>query len=453
MNKIVFKLLNKKFVVKMFLLITAQQILVAGSTALLGLAGQSVAKPQAFLMLLGGFFVLSLLPHVFSVFLKKAEMEGYFDAYFKFIELRLLSNIGQPQKWQNHQQKEKFLTAVGPDAEGYLTAVAFSIFDIYLFALTIVLNITSISLVVDTKFSYVFLISGLLSFLVFKKHTGNIERLVEQEQEAKLSFFGYLLKSWDSVLLKNSVVHSLYAQNLTQHYRTTRAHIGASALKSEGLVFVLTIVASLPVFAMVLYLAFTNTANAAYLAGLMVTIPKQIMILTNFRAFFNQITNLASFKTRFQSSWENSLVEDSHLSSRIREDQIKVNSRPLPALNDFTESIKALSSGRHTITGSNGAGKSTLLLHLNSALPESFYLPATTGLEIGKDLGAESTGEKVMKYLDFISKQQTPVILLDEWDANLDNENKKAISARLDEIARHKVIIEVRHGNFESVTN
>jgi ABC-type transport system involved in cytochrome bd biosynthesis fused ATPase/permease subunit len=37
------------------------------------------------------------------------------------------------------------------------------------------------------------------------------------------------------------------------------------------------------------------------------------------------------------------------------------------------------------------------------------------------------------------------VVLLDEWDANLDAANLALVHARIEELAKTKVVIEVRH--------
>lgn len=445
MNKIVFKLLPKKFVIGMLALITVQQVIVAASTALLGLAGQHLASPEKFMWLLLAFLVCSILPHGISFFLKKLEMQGYFDAYFKFVRLRLLNLAGSPAKWQNHGKKEAFLTALGPDAEGYLTAVAFSIFDIYLFALTILLNVLSISLVIDANFSYVFIVSGVISAIVFFAYSKRVESAVEAEQTTKIDYFGYILKSWDNVFLKNTSVNKLYSGILNDKYQQTRFSIGKAASSSEGLVLVLTVISSLPVFALIVSLTLAHKSDSVFLAGLLVTIPKQLMILSNFRAFFGQITNLAAFKARFKSSWDNSDVSSNNLKEQIHLEHIQINQNAFSSIQEIEMLVQSKKSGRLVIRGKNGSGKSTLLLYLNQTLPDSFYLPASPRLEISKELGAESTGERVLKHLEFVRQQDTPILLLDEWDANLDTNNRALLEQELDLIAQRKLIIEVRH--------
>lgn len=50
-----------------------------------------------------------------------------------------------------------------------------------------------------------------------------------------------------------------------------------------------------------------------------------------------------------------------------------------------------------------------------------------------------------MAQFDEIVGLDVPVILLDEWDANLDADNTARLDARIDELALHKLIIEIRH--------
>lgn len=445
MIKIVFQLLNKKFIFSMFALITAQQILVAMGTASLSLSGQNLSRPSHFLFYISSFLVLSLLPNVVTIFLRKVEMQGYFKAYYSYIELRLLKHTGAAKIWPNHQQKEKYQTAIGPEAENYLTAIAFSIFDIFLFLLTIALNILAISLVVDSKFIWAFAGSAAVSYFIFHKLSPSLDLLIQKEQENKMNFLSYLLKSWDNVFLKNSQIHQKYIGKLDGHYQDTYSLIGKATYQAELLVLILTIVSCLPVFALIVYLTVLHLHDASYLAGLMVTIPKQISILANYRFVFQQITNLNTFTTRFKSYWESSNLVEANLIERIQAEKIRINGQALNNIEQFVGDLNLTKQGRILITGDNGAGKSTLLIHLNDCLPNSFYLPANPSLEVGKVLGDESTGERILKHLEFIALQPAPVLLLDEWDANLDNDNKKLIHQKIDELAKRSLVLEVRH--------
>ncbi len=102
-------------------------------------------------------------------------------------------------------------------------------------------------------------------------------------------------------------------------------------------------------------------------------------------------------------------------------------------------------AGRMTLIADNGAGKSSQLLLLKEHLGEqAYYLPTKHHLYFRERMTG-STGQQLMAQFDEIAGLDVPVILLDEWDANLDTHNTARLDARIDELALHKLIIEIRH--------
>lgn len=58
----------------------------------------------------------------------------------------------------------------------------------------------------------------------------------------------------------------------------------------------------------------------------------------------------------------------------------------------------------------------------------------------------KSTGQKLSSQLMQISNiSDVDVIILDEWDANLDGINKSHLDELINELARQRLVIEVRH--------
>ena len=115
---------------------------------------------------------------------------------------------------------------------------------------------------------------------------------------------------------------------------------------------------------------------------------------------------------------------------------------------DLIKLTENFEPGRITIRGDNGTGKSTLLMLLKKELASNaFYLPISSKLFFPNLLKKEaSTGERLVLQLDNIKKEiDARVILLDEWDANLDNVNIEKISKMIDEISKTKCVIEVTH--------
>ena len=103
-------------------------------------------------------------------------------------------------------------------------------------------------------------------------------------------------------------------------------------------------------------------------------------------------------------------------------------------------------SGYLQIQGPNGAGKSSVLQYLKKNLgDQAFYLPAQHDLFF-PGIEAGSTGERTIAILkqalkDFPQK----ILLLDEWSANLSQQNIDKLEAILQVASKDRLIIEVRH--------
>jgi ABC-type transport system involved in cytochrome bd biosynthesis fused ATPase/permease subunit len=104
-------------------------------------------------------------------------------------------------------------------------------------------------------------------------------------------------------------------------------------------------------------------------------------------------------------------------------------------------------SGRVTLRGENGAGKSTLLMLIKNSLSDrAFFLPTQNQLSFTSETNKYSTGESLRnRLLEILERVDVDVLLLDEWDANLDKENQERLSLLIDELAEKKCVIEVRH--------
>jgi hypothetical protein len=107
-------------------------------------------------------------------------------------------------------------------------------------------------------------------------------------------------------------------------------------------------------------------------------------------------------------------------------------------------------SGRCTVRGPNGAGKTMLMAEIKRRGADSVFLwPATHDLMFG-DLPIGSSGQTTRYALsaltaDLERDSRIKTIVLDEWDANLDDHHRAQISAALDQLAKRWGVIEVTH--------
>ncbi len=86
------------------------------------------------------------------------------------------------------------------------------------------------------------------------------------------------------------------------------------------------------------------------------------------------------------------------------------------------------------------------MLIKNALASRAFFLPTHNQLSFTSETNKYSTGESLRKRLtEILERVDADVLLLDEWDANLDTENKEMLSNLIDELAAKKCVIEVRH--------
>ena len=106
-----------------------------------------------------------------------------------------------------------------------------------------------------------------------------------------------------------------------------------------------------------------------------------------------------------------------------------------------------------SILGPSGAGKSSLLALLKRGRgDEAFLLPADNVLDIGGLDGRESsTGQAKDASLQAAEREvasgKVRLLLLDEWNANLDATLQRKHSDILRRVSEHACVIEVLHGH------
>lgn len=139
------------------------------------------------------------------------------------------------------------------------------------------------------------------------------------------------------------------------------------------------------------------------------------------------------------------------LEKRIGWDQISAilkTGEELPTAQSVETLLKDLpSQGRITLKGENGSGKTSFLLLLKQKYGEkAFYLLTKHELLFRFSPHQLSTGQKARKVLEELMRNvKTPILLLDEWDANLDSNNTQQISKVIDEMSNSFCIVESRH--------
>jgi ABC-type transport system involved in cytochrome bd biosynthesis fused ATPase/permease subunit len=281
-------------------------------------------------------------------------------------------------------------------------------------------------------------------------------KLALNAQVSRIQWISLLAKAWDNILLNN-----LYNLNI---WKKNASHQGKGLIENTvklekfnqviGISMAFALV--LPSLIFIVYLAIKNLDNLPFLATLTVLLPRLFQILTYSYELLFYIAEMPVQKAKLNTvlsviTGNYSLDESQeNLLNRIHWDKIRIKQQ-LNGLIPKDLLSKTPEKGRITLHGENGSGKTSFLLMLKSKHKDAaFYLPSKHELLFELEKNKLSTGQLAFNILKELKDQvDTPLILLDEWDANLDGKNRQELSLLIDDISLRHCVIEVLHLKHE----
>jgi ABC-type transport system involved in cytochrome bd biosynthesis fused ATPase/permease subunit len=240
-------------------------------------------------------------------------------------------------------------------------------------------------------------------------------------------------------------------------------------MTKEGLSAASGIIGLAIVFAAMAMVAVRNTADLEVMIALAATLPRQIDMTHDIHTFTSGWNELLAQWARLTGVADNTHPEpDPDFDNRIKIDRLVLReggeASSVTSLDGAMSLILRKPTGRINVRGPNGAGKSTLLTTLKSAVKNrAYYWPTADRLafafskfdEVETDEDGDpvepkkigySSGERQLQALkEIVRHTDAPIYLLDEWDANLDPNNRAAADALVEELALRARVVEISH--------
>jgi ABC-type bacteriocin/lantibiotic exporter with double-glycine peptidase domain len=244
-------------------------------------------------------------------------------------------------------------------------------------------------------------------------------------------------------------------------------------MTKEGLSAASGIVGLAIVFAAMGFIAVRDTGNMEVLIALAATLPRQIDMTNDIHTFTSGWNELLASWARMTGVSDNMHPQaDADYDARMKLDRLVLredgNASSVTSLDDAMSLIFKAPTGRINVRGPNGAGKSTLLTSLKASIKtRAYYWPTADRLAFAFTQGRDevevdedgdpiepsdtkkvgySSGERQLRALqEIVQYTDAPVYLLDEWDANLDPNNRAAADALVEELARRARVVEISH--------
>lgn len=335
--------------------------------------------------------------------------------------------------------------------------------------LALFLNVIVIGTQIDgtlpIAYAIVFVVLFLLQWTMRKRVAAAYRE--NQRMTNRMTAQGYT--AWDNVFAGNKYNLRLWMSGFKLKLRAgLDAQIWAIMTK-EGLSAASGIIGLAIVFTAMAMVAIRNSSNLEVMIALAATLPRQIDMTHDIHTFTSGWNELLAQWARLTGVADNMHPKpDPDFDARMKIDRLVLRegteASSVTSLDDAMNLILRSPVGRINVRGPNGAGKSTLLTSLKSTVKNrAYYWPTADRLafafskldEVETDEDGDpiepkkagySSGERQLQALkEIVRHTDAPIYLLDEWDANLDPNNRAAADALVEELARRARVVEISH--------
>lgn len=465
-RKQIWGILTHKWALACFFMLGIMEVISASSSLWLVKIMEEITSGGDFfnyLILYLGSLLLPCVPWGFAFIFRTSWRQ---EAQRAFINAFVSSNRNHIGEWGNkgvREQKMSILTSEGPQAINQLIDYAF---DVSSYSLSVFFNILALSIVVEPLFLVAFSISIIAVAIVIKWRRRAQRQLTQKALTARIDLGQSLLGAWDNVLIGNDYNFKIWLDRTqARTNRCLQKNVDLERFDQIMAIFV-SLLTMIPALVVVVYFVMKNQHNTTALASFFVTVPILFLILSytyqvlaNFFRWGMHKSKLTAIYRSIQPcpKSQNEMIDKikwskiQYAKNESHSDKDFQGSRkftPPSSLSSHHDLIQHISEpGRITLRGENGAGKSTTLMLIKKSLSEkAFLLPTHSQLSFSTETNKYSTGENLKNRLtEILDRVDVNVLLLDEWDANLDKENRERLSLLIDQIAEKKCVIEVRH--------
>jgi ABC-type transport system involved in cytochrome bd biosynthesis fused ATPase/permease subunit len=461
-RKQLLELLTNRSAIICLIVLTIQQLVEASSTIWLVKLMATITLGENFFPYLILYLSCLAFPYIPLCIANILKISWKQEAQRSFINAFVASNRGNIGEWSNKGIKEEKLSILSNEGPMALHGLIDYVWDVYTYVLSVIFNVLALTIVVEPLFFIAYGFSVSIVIIVMKLQRRSQRLLTQKALTARIDLCQSLLAAWDNVLLGNEYNYKLWEEKTSQRLkRCLQRNVDLERFDQVLAIFV-ALMTSIPTLLVVIYCVITYRSDPAKLASFVVILPLLFMILSYtyqtltlvFRWTMHRSKLISIYKaiqgskdshTELEKKVKWSKIMLSHCANNILHE---VEGTPSEPINSHAELIQhASTKGRHTIRGDNGTGKSTALMLIKNALADrAFLLPTHNQLSFISQTNKYSTGESLRnRLLEILERVDLDVLLLDEWDANLDKANQEKLSELIDKLAENKCVIEVRH--------
>jgi hypothetical protein len=431
------------------ILVILHQAIVASSTIFLTTVIELFQAGKPFLPALYLFMASMAVPYLPGTLAFYCLQVWINRAHMRFVMKASAAGAGNINVYRNRELRERtesiFARNSYPIVRDYLGAVH----ELTSFALNSVLSVLVIGLLLPSRLLLGYMTSLLMCALIIAALSRLVSNKSSYCEDSYVRFSGTLNKCWDNLILGNRYNCTVWtAQVKGEGDLFYRASNRLECIKQTGNVLLATASLGPSIFLIVTIAASEQTAPVA-LAALIVSLTRIFLILNSLSTLVYRVLDLISLQAKVLVLFDTEAsLSACQTAPHGALSAIAINGDLVSDMKTAVAMLATPSTGRFTITGPNGAGKSTVLLAVKQHHHEhGFLLPARhESLMWRSSTDSLSTGQKTAATLcEILALPDIKCLLLDEWDANMDEANTRRIDTIIDQISKERIVIETRH--------
>jgi ABC-type bacteriocin/lantibiotic exporter with double-glycine peptidase domain len=439
------KIFSRGNCVFLLIVLTIQQMVLAYSSYMIAQAGIALTEGQRTQSIhdITMFFLFALLAYVLSASCAVWETQIKNKAWFNYVQLANL-RITNDQRIVSEKNKRLFNSWISVEAKNTIERLfdtAVSLFSLYLNA---ILTLIVFWITLSPKVVGILILSALLLLLLLWASKARMFKLANENQSLQVDVMSKVETLWHGCIYGN--------KNTNAHNHSTFSALSDSFFRSNNkIVAVEQLIASLPIVFCVLLIVLAINQNAVTygeLGAMVALLPRTLQLLGNIHELgasngrlvflFKKYSNLKTMNFGFELQ---------NLEAQIAFHLLSVHN----VLTDQKIEVEYLiqgmahgtiTQGRYLLTGENGTGKSSLFRLLKEKHPSALVISPASEDNTSVSL---SSGQNFLEKLNRALTYVDNILMLDEWDANLDQHNTQAVHDRLNEVAQDLLLLEIRH--------
>lgn len=455
-------LLTNRWAISCLGLILLQQVIESSATIWLVALMKKVTTHENFFPYLYLYLASVVIPYLPGCVANIIKISWKQIAQRNFVDAFIDSNRDQITEWNNKGIKEEKLSVLTTEGPNAIHALIDYVFEYFGYIVSVILNIFALSIVIDPLFgvAYAFSLAVVVGVIKMKKQRQH--DLTHDALTARLGLYQSLLAAWDNVLLGNRYNFKLWKYTTMHRLESCLQKNVQLERFDQILAILICLLTSVPSLIVVIYYAYKHQDSMENLSAFLVALPILFLIITYTYQTLSLAFRWNMHKSKILEIYKSlQPLVDSHstMEKKVKWDKIHLISSSThatdtvslagpPILTSHADLMQwTKRSGRITLRGENGAGKSTLLMLTKNVLSDrAFFLPTHNQLSFVSETVKHSTGESLKnRLIEILEHVDADVLLLDEWDANLDSTNQERLSNLIDLLAEKKCVIEVRH--------